>query len=212
MEVETLGVARSLGWKVHMRCANGYREGTRSMRRCVYRKQRTLRRWFARAGRTSRLPKSSGVAAEAIVEKAKQQVPLPNLPPKPAGKTVVEQQPVTQTIQVGAPTWASPLRMITRQITVNTPKTRLVDASPEEIAAWDAEVKKLQDGYNAKLSAKITELSHEQELENAKAVAQAVKEISTDVIVPPVILAAAGVIGAVDSLKAAFKKSPKDNS
>jgi hypothetical protein len=39
MEVETLGVARSLGWKVHMRCANGYRESTRSMRRCVYRKQ-----------------------------------------------------------------------------------------------------------------------------------------------------------------------------
>ena len=42
MEVETLGVARSLGWKVHMRCANGYREGTRSMRRCVYRKQLDL--------------------------------------------------------------------------------------------------------------------------------------------------------------------------
>jgi hypothetical protein len=39
MEVETLGVARSLGWKVHMRCANGYREGTRSMRRWVNRKQ-----------------------------------------------------------------------------------------------------------------------------------------------------------------------------
>lgn len=42
MEVETLGVARSLGWKVHMRCAGGYREGTRSMRRCVYRKQLDL--------------------------------------------------------------------------------------------------------------------------------------------------------------------------
>jgi hypothetical protein len=27
MEVETLGVARSLGWRVHMRCADGYREG-----------------------------------------------------------------------------------------------------------------------------------------------------------------------------------------
>jgi hypothetical protein len=39
MEVETLGVARSLGWKVHMRCANGYRQATRSMRRCVYRSQ-----------------------------------------------------------------------------------------------------------------------------------------------------------------------------
>jgi hypothetical protein len=42
MEVETLGVARSLGWKVHMRCANGYRLETRSMRKCIYRKQLDL--------------------------------------------------------------------------------------------------------------------------------------------------------------------------
>jgi hypothetical protein len=42
MEVETLGVARSLGWKVHMRCANGYRQETRSQRKCVYRKQLDL--------------------------------------------------------------------------------------------------------------------------------------------------------------------------
>jgi len=42
MEVETLGMARSLGWKVHMRCTQGYREGTRSMRRCIYRKQLDL--------------------------------------------------------------------------------------------------------------------------------------------------------------------------
>ena len=42
MEVQTLRVARSLGWNVHMRCANGYRQETRSMRRCVYRKQLDL--------------------------------------------------------------------------------------------------------------------------------------------------------------------------
>src|ERR1700733_644778 len=42
MQVETLGVARSLGWKVHMRCANGYRQETRSIRKCVYRKQLDL--------------------------------------------------------------------------------------------------------------------------------------------------------------------------
>ena len=42
MEVETLGMARSLGWKVHMRCTQGYREGTKSMRRCIYRKQLDL--------------------------------------------------------------------------------------------------------------------------------------------------------------------------
>jgi hypothetical protein len=42
MEVETLGIARSLGWKVHRRCAAGYRESTKSMLRCVYRKQLDL--------------------------------------------------------------------------------------------------------------------------------------------------------------------------
>jgi hypothetical protein len=41
-EVETLGLARGLGWKVHMRCAHGYRESTRSIRKCVYRKQLDL--------------------------------------------------------------------------------------------------------------------------------------------------------------------------
>jgi hypothetical protein len=39
MEVETLVIARSLGWKVHMRCNGGYRQETRSMRKSVYRKQ-----------------------------------------------------------------------------------------------------------------------------------------------------------------------------
>jgi hypothetical protein len=42
IEVETLGVARSLGWKVHMRGANGYRQETRTMRKCIYRKQLDL--------------------------------------------------------------------------------------------------------------------------------------------------------------------------
>jgi hypothetical protein len=50
MEVETLGIARGLGWKVHMRCANGYREGTRSMRRCVYSKQLDLETLVATRG------------------------------------------------------------------------------------------------------------------------------------------------------------------
>ena len=50
MKVETLGGARSLGWKVHMRCANGYRLETRSMRRCVYRKQLDLETLVATRG------------------------------------------------------------------------------------------------------------------------------------------------------------------
>jgi hypothetical protein len=51
MEVDTLGVARSLGWKVHMRCADGYREGTRSTRRCVYRRQFDLETLVSTRGR-----------------------------------------------------------------------------------------------------------------------------------------------------------------
>jgi hypothetical protein len=50
MEVETLGVARSLGWKVHMRCANGYRLETRSMRKCVYRRTLDLETLVATRG------------------------------------------------------------------------------------------------------------------------------------------------------------------
>ena len=50
MEVETRGVARSFGWKVHMRCANGYRQETRSMRHCVYRKQLALETLVATRG------------------------------------------------------------------------------------------------------------------------------------------------------------------
>jgi hypothetical protein len=52
MEVETLGVARSLSWRVHMRCANGYRLETRSMRRCVYRKQLDLETLVATRAQT----------------------------------------------------------------------------------------------------------------------------------------------------------------
>ena len=39
MQVETLGIARSLGWKVHMRCTHGPRDGMKRVRECVYRKQ-----------------------------------------------------------------------------------------------------------------------------------------------------------------------------
>src|ERR1700722_12286852 len=39
MQVETQGIARSLGWKVHMRCAHGPRDGMKRVRECAYRKQ-----------------------------------------------------------------------------------------------------------------------------------------------------------------------------
>ena len=42
MAVETLGEARSLGWRVHMRCALGPRAGMKSIRECHYRRELDL--------------------------------------------------------------------------------------------------------------------------------------------------------------------------
>src|ERR1700691_454976 len=39
LSVPMQGIARSLGWKVHMRCAHGPRDGMKRVRECVYRKQ-----------------------------------------------------------------------------------------------------------------------------------------------------------------------------
>jgi hypothetical protein len=50
MQIETLGAAKSLGWKVHMRCDGGYREEARSMRRCVFRGQLHLETLVATRG------------------------------------------------------------------------------------------------------------------------------------------------------------------
>ena len=68
MEVETLGMARSLGWKVHMRCASGYRESTRSMRRCVYRKQLDLETLVCtRGSKPMRARRSNPAEADLLV-------------------------------------------------------------------------------------------------------------------------------------------------
>jgi hypothetical protein len=54
MEVETLGVARSRGWKAHMRCANGYRPETGPCRAASTARSWTFETLVAtRAGRTS---------------------------------------------------------------------------------------------------------------------------------------------------------------
>jgi hypothetical protein len=39
MTVETLGEAHSLGWRIFARCALGKRDGMKSIRECIYRKE-----------------------------------------------------------------------------------------------------------------------------------------------------------------------------
>jgi hypothetical protein len=54
MEVETLGKARSLGWKVHMRCSDGHREARSPSGDAFIGGSSTMTLWFAHADRTSR--------------------------------------------------------------------------------------------------------------------------------------------------------------
>jgi hypothetical protein len=49
--VETIGVANAAGWRIHMRCAWGRREGLKSIRECKYRKALDLETLVCTRGR-----------------------------------------------------------------------------------------------------------------------------------------------------------------
>jgi hypothetical protein len=157
----------------------------------------------------------------AILEEAKKRVPALVLPAKPAGHEVVETKPVQRVIQVprtiteiqggGFLKIPVPRTIVESQtITENVQTTRLADATPAETAVWEAQVKKLQDAYNAKLSEEIKKISDEQFLQKSKEAAQRFKTFISDVIVP-ILLSLAGLVGAIIGLIQAFKLKPKDH-
>jgi hypothetical protein len=161
------------------------------------------------AGRTSvGIPQAQSETPATIVEEAKQSIPAPTLPPRPAGRQIVEMESIEQSISTPAPTWNNPGRTQTQIITIQVPRTRLIDAYPEQIDEWNSRVAALQSDYNRRLSDEISRISRAKNLETARDFARTVKEISSEVIAP-LILALAGIIGAIVSLRAAFKiKSP----
>jgi hypothetical protein len=156
--------------------------------------------------------------SDSIIAEAKQRVPLPTLPPKPGGHVVTEIKTIEQTVQVPVVTFQRgplgikiPITTLQTQTThQNVPTSTLIDASPQETAAWEAEVKKLQDQYNLALQVEIKKISREKELASAKETADFIKQLITDAIVP-VVLALAGLVGAIVSLVQAFKAKPKTN-
>ena len=54
MSVETLGKAFQLGWRFTMRCAWGKREGMKTIRQCIYRRELALETLVATRGRDFR--------------------------------------------------------------------------------------------------------------------------------------------------------------
>jgi hypothetical protein len=157
-----------------------------------------------------------------ILEEGKKRIPAPTLPPKPGGREVVETNAVQRVIQVPRTTtdfqtvgllgFKIPItKTIVENQTIieNVPTTKLVDATPAETAEWEAQVKKLQDTYNAELNEEIKKISDEQFLQKSKDAAQRFKTFVSDVIVP-ILLSLAGLVGAIIGLIQAFKTRPRD--
>lgn len=146
-------------------------------------------------------------------ERAKREIPAPDLPPKPAGQTVttITQQKVTvptqrvinESINIG-PFGAkvSIPKVITeqREIIQDTPSTKLVDASPEQIGRWNAEVKKLQDEYNATVIDRAKAIEAKNAAQRRTEFIENAKGITKDIIVP-MITALTGLVGAIAALR-----------
>jgi hypothetical protein len=162
---------------------------------------------------------SQDSTSSAIIEEAKKRVPAPSLPAKPAGHEVVETKVVERTVQVPKVIndlqSMGPLKinvpriaMETQTIKENVPTTKLIDATPEETTEWEGKVKKLQEDYNVRLNAEIKKISSEQFMQKSKELAQQFKTVVTEIIVP-VLVALAGLIGAIVGLYKAFEAKPR---
>jgi len=146
-----------------------------------------------------------------ILEEARKRVPAATLPPKPAGREVTElvpqeiqiDVPIVQMKQVSGPfgVKVSVPEQITvkRTITQPVPKTKLVDASPAEIAAWEASVKSVQEEYQSKLAAEVRTISAERQQANRNEIIESVQQMTKDTLIP-FIAALTGLIGAMTVL------------
>ncbi|MER8567640.1 hypothetical protein NKH85_17000 [Mesorhizobium sp. M0924] len=164
-------------------------------------------------------PARTGVAAQSILEEAKQRVPEPALPPKPAGREEKVLVPITHSIQVpkieyqiikmpfGSNVKIPHTTFETQVVTENVEKTTIVDAAPEEKAAWDAEVKKLQADYNKRLDEEIKKITNEQSRKDLIETTAIIKDMINGAIIP-LITALVGLIGAFLALKKAFESPP----
>ena len=86
------------------------------------------------------------------------------------------------------------------------PVQNLVDATPEEIKAWDEKTKSLMDKYEAAVRAKADEIAEQKATEKRKELINEGIDIAKNMVVP-VLTSLAGLIGAVVALRAGSKPS-----
>lgn len=161
-------------------------------------------------------PLENNPAAD-ILEEAKKAVPPVVLPPKPAGRSVTTNQQISvqvpdvrienKMVSVGPLKTLVPQVVTTmKTVTTTAPTTTLVDATPEEIAVWNQQVKELEDKYQEAINEKVLEITQERQKERATQIMTATKGVFTDMIIP-LITAMTGLIGAMAAFKYGTKPS-----
>jgi hypothetical protein len=148
-------------------------------------------------------PLSGPERATAVIEEAKRRIPAPNPPPKPAGHTVTENKVVT--INVPRMSWNDIGGIAVQQVTVSTPK--LVGATPEETAKWQAEADKLQKDYEKRLADEAKKIANEMFVNDWRSTVTLFTTFSKEVVIP-FLAGLAGLIGAVAALMKAFRTKP----
>jgi hypothetical protein len=137
--------------------------------------------------------------ATAVIEEAKRRVPPPTLPPRPSGHTVTE----TKQVPVEIPLPLSGRTSIMIPVTTS----KLIGATPEETAKWEAETDKSEKEYERKLGAEAKKIANEMFVNDWRSAVVLFKAYSKEVILP-FLAALAGIIGAIVTLMKAFRTKP----
>ncbi len=174
---------------------------------------------------TPRILSTESTSGRDILARAQASVPQPILPPKPSGREVTSTE--QRQVEVDVPTIQienqsiGPLgvsigipRVVSRREIVNQPVsvTKLVDASPAEIAAWEAEVSKRKRQYESAIQLKVEEISKEENTRQRQLLISGVENFTKNTLIP-LITALTGLIGAMATLRWGSKtrKTAADN-
>jgi FtsZ-binding cell division protein ZapB len=156
------------------------------------------------------VPDPGAKSTEQILEEARNNVPEPERPPMPQGREIIE----TRTETVSIPRTVITMRRIegpfgafvevpevqtrNEEVTREVQVPRLVDAPPEEIERWNAQVRQLEADYQRRLRAEIARLSTK-ERERVENAADVLTEFThfVSTIITPLIVTLTGLAGAV---------------
>jgi hypothetical protein len=141
--------------------------------------------------------------ATAVIEEAKRRIPAPNPPPQPAGHTVTENKVVT--VNIPRMSGFGFGGFATQQVTV--PTTKLVGATPEETAKWQAEANKLQSDYEKRLTDEAKKIANDMFVNDWRSTVTLLTTFSKEVVIP-FLAGLAGIIGAIVALMKAFRTKP----